>query len=228
MDLVGFNVKDVHMSDLISGRENLENIDFIVAVGGFSNSDVLGSAKGWAGSFIYNEKAKNSLMRFYSRENTLSLGVCNGCQLFLELGLLHPDHKQKPSMAHNDSNKFECIFTSVEIKKNKTVMFENMTGLKLGIWSAHGEGKFNLPLKENKYHIVGKYGYDDYPANPNGSDYNTAIISNDDGRHVAMMPHLERSTFPWNWPYYPSNRNDFISPWVIAFENAKKWLLNNT
>ncbi|MBK56882.1 MAG: phosphoribosylformylglycinamidine synthase [Flavobacteriaceae bacterium] len=228
MDLVGFNVKDVHMSDLISGRENLENIDFIVAVGGFSNSDVLGSAKGWAGSFIYNEKAKNSLMRFYSRENTLSLGVCNGCQLFLELGLLHPDHKQKPSMAHNDSNKFECIFTSVEIKKNKTVMFENMTGLKLGIWSAHGEGKFNLPLKENKYHIVGKYGYDDYPANPNGSDYNTAIISNDDGRHVAMMPHLERSTFPWNWPYYPSNRNDFISPWVIAFENAKKWLLNST
>ena len=228
MDLVGFNVKDVHMSDLISGRENLENIHFIVAVGGFSNSDVLGSAKGWAGSFIYNEKAKNSLMRFYSRENTLSLGVCNGCQLFIELGLLHPDHKQKPTMAHNDSNKFECIFTSVEIKKNKTVMFENMTGLKLGIWSAHGEGKFNLPLNENKYHIVGKYGYDDYPANPNGSDYNTAIISNDDGRHIAMMPHLERSTFPWNWPYYPSNRNDFISPWVIAFENAKKWLLNNT
>ena len=228
MDLVGFNVKDVHMSDLISGRENLENIHFIVAVGGFSNSDVLGSAKGWAGSFIYNEKAKNSLMRFYSRENTLSLGVCNGCQLFIELGLLHPDHKQKPTMAHNDSNKFECIFTSVEIKKNKTVMFENMTGLKLGIWSAHGEGKFNLPLNENKYHIVGKYGYDDYPANPNGSDYNTAIISNDDGRHIAMMPHLERSTFPWNWPYYPSKRNDFISPWVIAFENAKKWLLNNT
>ena len=228
MDLVGFNVKDVHMSDLISGRENLENIHFIVAVGGFSNSDVLGSAKGWAGSFIHNEKAKNSLMRFYSRENTLSLGVCNGCQLFIELGLLHPDHKQKPTMAYNDSKKFECIFTSVEIKKNKTVMFENMSGLKLGIWSAHGEGKFNLPLNENKYQIVGKYGYDDYPANPNGSDYNTAIISNDDGRHIAMMPHLERSTFPWNWPYYPSKRNDFISPWVIAFENAKKWLLNNT
>jgi phosphoribosylformylglycinamidine synthase len=226
MNLAGFDVKDVHMTDLVSGRENLEDINFIVAVGGFSNSDVLGSAKGWAGSFLYNEKAKTSLMNFYKRNDTLSLGVCNGCQLFIELGLLHTEHEVKPKMNHNDSKKFECIFTSVEIQENNSVMFKNLSGSKLGIWSAHGEGKFNLPYSENKYNIVGKYGYNSYPANPNGSDYNTAIISNKDGRHIAMMPHLERSTFPWNWPYYPSERNDEISPWILAFENAKNWLSN--
>ena len=227
MSLAGLNVKDVHMTDLISGRENLEDIDFIVAVGGFSNSDVLGSAKGWAGSFLYNEKAKKSLMNFYKRENTLSLGVCNGCQLFIELGLLHTDHNEKPSMSHNDSKKFECIFTSVEIQKNNSVMFENLSGSKLGIWSAHGEGKFILPYSENKYKIIGKYGYSQYPANPNGSNYDTAILSNQDGRHIAMMPHLERSTFQWNWPFYPENRKDQVSPWFLAFENAKIWLEKN-
>ena len=226
MDLAGFDVKDVHMTDLISGRENLEDVNLIVAVGGFSNSDVLGSAKGWAGSFLYNEKAKTSLMNFYKREDTLSLGVCNGCQLFIELGLLHTEHKLKPKMDHNDSKKFECIFTSVKIQENNSVMFKSLSGSKLGIWSAHGEGKFNLPYPEDKYNIIGKYGYSSYPANPNGSDYDTAIISNKDGRHIAMMPHLERSTFPWNWPYYPSERNDEISPWIIAFSNAKNWLTN--
>ena len=224
MDLAGFQVKDVHMTDLISGRESLDDINFIVAVGGFSNSDVLGSAKGWAGSFLYNEKAKSSLMNFYKREDTLSLGVCNGCQLFIELGLLHPEHEKKPKMDHNDSKKFECVFTSVEIQTNDSIMFKNLSGSKLGIWSAHGEGKFILPYSENNYNIIGKYGYKSYPANPNGSDYNTAIISSKNGRHIAMMPHLERSTFPWNWPYYPENRNDKISPWIIAFENAYNWL----
>tara|TARA_B100000768_G_scaffold55104_1_gene53612 strand:- start:346 stop:3993 length:3648 start_codon:yes stop_codon:yes gene_type:complete len=228
MSLVGFDVKDIHMTDLISGRENLEGLNFIVAVGGFSNSDVLGSAKGWAGSFLYNEKAKKSLMNFYARKNTLSLGVCNGCQLFIELGLLHTEHKEKPKMVHNDSKKFECIFTSIEIQKNNSVMFESLSGSKLGIWSAHGEGKFILPYQENKYKIIGKYGYDSYPANPNGSNFNTAIISNEDGRHIGMMPHLERSTFQWNWPFYPKNRKDQVSPWVIAFENAKNWLEKNS
>ena len=227
MTLAGFEVKDVHMTDLISGRENLDDINFIVAVGGFSNSDVLGSAKGWAGSFLYNEKAKKSLMNFYTRDNTLSLGVCNGCQLFVELGLLHPEHEIKPKMDHNDSNKFECIFTSVEIQKNDSIMFKDLSGSKLGIWSAHGEGKFKLPYKETNYNIIGKYGYSSYPANPNGSDYNTAIISSSNGRHIAMMPHLERSTFPWNWPYYPNNRKDEVSPWIIAFESAKNWINKN-
>ncbi|AVR46689.1 phosphoribosylformylglycinamidine synthase [Christiangramia fulva] len=226
MHLAGFDVKDVHMTDLISGRETLEDIRFIAAVGGFSNSDVLGSAKGWAGAFLYNEKAKKALDDFFARKDTLSLGVCNGCQLFIELGLINPDHEQKPKMLHNESHKFECNFTSVEIQKNNSVMLSSLEGSKLGIWAAHGEGKFSFPYEEEKYKIVGKYGYEGYPANPNGSHFNTAILTDDTGRHLVMMPHLERSTFPWNWAYYPKNRNDEVSPWLEAFENARKWLEN--
>lgn len=228
MHLAGFDVKDVHMTDLISGRETLEDIQFIVAVGGFSNSDVLGSAKGWAGSFLYNPKAKKALDNFFSRQDTLSLGVCNGCQLFIELGLITPNHQEKPKMLHNDSGKFECQFTSVEILENNSVMLSNLSGSKLGIWSAHGEGKFSFPYKENRYNIVGKYGYNAYPANPNGSNFNTAILTSDDGRHTVMMPHLERSTFPWNWAYYPENRQDEVSPWIQAFVNAKNWLVKQS
>ncbi|WP_121665735.1 phosphoribosylformylglycinamidine synthase [Mesonia aquimarina] len=224
MHLAGFDVKDVHMTDLISGRETLEDIQFIAAVGGFSNSDVLGSAKGWAGAFLYNEKANNALKKFFARKDTLSLGVCNGCQLFIELGLINPDHTEKPKMLHNDSHKFECNFTSVEIQDNNSVMLSNLAGSKLGIWAAHGEGKFSFPYAEEKYNIVGKYGYQNYPANPNGSDFNTAILTDDSGRHLVMMPHLERSTFTWNWANYPSDRNDEVSPWLDAFVNAKKWI----
>jgi phosphoribosylformylglycinamidine synthase len=224
MDLAGFDVKDVHMTDLISGRETLEDIQFIAAVGGFSNSDVLGSAKGWAGAFLYNEKAKAALDNFFARENTLSLGVCNGCQLFMELGLLHPDHKEKPKMLHNESHKFECNFTSMEIVENDSVMMHSLSGTRLGIWAAHGEGKFSFPYEVERYKIIGKYGYETYPSNPNGSHYNTAMIVSDNGRHLAMMPHLERSTFPWNWAYYPKDRQDEVSPWIEAFVNARKWL----
>ncbi len=228
LDLAGFEVKDAHMTDLISGRENLEDIQFLAAVGGFSNSDVLGSAKGWAGSFLYNEKAKSALFNFFKREDTLSLGVCNGCQLFIELGLLHTDHAEKPKMLHNDSGKFECHFTSVEIQNNNSVMLSNLAGMKLGIWAAHGEGKFSFPYEKERYNIVGKYAFEGYPSNPNGSEYNTAMLTDDTGRHLVMMPHLERSTFPWNWAYYPKERtDDDITPWLLAFENAAKWLMND-
>ncbi|WP_224490981.1 phosphoribosylformylglycinamidine synthase [Robertkochia flava] len=224
MYLAGFDVKDVHMTDLISGRETLEDIRFIAAVGGFSNSDVLGSAKGWAGAFLYNEQANTSLKNFFEREDTLSLGVCNGCQLFIELGLINPDHEDKPKMLHNDSHKFECNFTSVKIEENHSVMLSSLAGTTLGIWAAHGEGKFSFPYAEQRYNIVGKYGYEGYPANPNGSDFNTAMLTDDTGRHLVMMPHLERSTFPWNWGYYPEGRKDEVSPWIEAFVNARKWL----
>ncbi|MCR9181679.1 MAG: phosphoribosylformylglycinamidine synthase [Flavobacteriaceae bacterium] len=227
MYLAGFDVKDVHMTDLISGRETLEDIQFIAAVGGFSNSDVLGSAKGWAGAFLYNEKANKALKDFFARPDTLSLGVCNGCQLFIELGLINPDHDEKPKMLHNDSGKFECTFTSVEIAENKSVMLSSLAGSKLGIWAAHGEGKFSFPYEKEKYNIVGTYSYEGYPANPNGSDFNTSMMTDDTGRHLVMMPHLERSTFPWNWGYYPKDRNDEVSPWLEAFVNAREWLESN-
>ncbi|MFT5907562.1 MAG: phosphoribosylformylglycinamidine synthase [Saprospiraceae bacterium] len=224
MYLAGFDVKDVHMTDLISGRETLEDIKFIAAVGGFSNSDVLGSAKGWAGAFLYNEKANKALKNFFAKEDTLSLGVCNGCQLFVELGLLTPEDTEKPKMLHNESGKFECSFTSVTIQENNSVMLSSLKGSTLGIWAAHGEGKFSFPKEEGHYNIVGKYGYDAFPSNPNGSDFNTAMMTDKTGRHLVMMPHLERSTFPWNWGHYPADRNDEVSPWLEGFVNARTWL----
>lgn len=222
--LAGFDVKDVHMTDLISGRETLEDIQFLGAVGGFSNSDVLGSAKGWAGAFLYNEKARVALEHFFARPDTLSAGICNGCQLFIELGLINPDHAEKPKMLHNDSHKHESGFTSLTIGKNHSVMLSSLEGATLGVWISHGEGKYQLPYAEEQYHIVAKYGYAEYPANPNGSDYNTAILCDDTGRHLVTMPHIERSVFQWNWAHYPDGRKDEVTPWLQAFVNARQWL----
>ncbi|TDP61980.1 phosphoribosylformylglycinamidine synthase [Flavobacterium dankookense] len=224
MYLAGFDVKDVHMTDLISGRETLEDIQFIGAVGGFSNSDVLGSAKGWAGAFKYNEKANTALKNFFKREDTLSVGICNGCQLFMELELINPKHEIHGKMQHNDSHKHESIFTSVKVQENHSVMLSTLAGTTLGVWVSHGEGKFKLPYDESQYNIVAKYGYEGYPANPNGSDFNTAMLCDTTGRHLVMMPHIERSTFPWNWAYYPSDKKDEVSPWIEAFVNARLWI----
>ena len=223
--LAGFDVKDVMMTDLISGRETLEDINLIVFCGGFSNSDVLGSAKGWAGAFLYNPKAKEALDRFYARKDTLSLGICNGCQLMVELNLINPEHQQRTHMLHNDSHKFESAFLGLTIPENNSVMLGSLSGSKLGIWVAHGEGKFSLPEGEDNYHIIAKYSYDSYPGNPNGSDYSVAGICSKDGRHLAMMPHLERSIFPWQNAYYPHKRHmDEVTPWIEAFVNAREWV----
>jgi len=225
MYLAGMDVKDVHMTDLISGRETLEDVNMIVFVGGFSNSDVMGSAKGWAGAFKYNEAAKLALENFYKREDTLSLGVCNGCQLMVELGLVYPERVEQPKMLHNESHKFESGFVNVEILPNKSVMLESMVGMKLGVWVAHGEGKFSLPKEESAYRIPMKYSNVAYPGNPNGSDYNVASLCSEDGRHLVMMPHLERTFKPFHWPYYPIDRKfDEVAPWMEAFVNARKWI----
>ena len=224
--LAGFDVKDVMMTDLISGRETLEDINMIVFCGGFSNSDVLGSAKGWAGAFLFNPKAKEALDKFYARPDTLSLGICNGCQLMVELGLTGD---KGVKMLHNDSHKFESGFVSLVIPENKSVMFGSLSGNKLGIWVAHGEGKFSMPEAESNYHIIAKYNYAGYPANPNGSDYNVAGICSKDGRHLAMMPHLERAIFPWQCGWYPEQRRmDEVTPWIEAFVNARQWIEEHT
>ncbi len=226
--LAGFDVKDVMMTDLISGRETLEDISMIVFCGGFSNSDVLGSAKGWAGAFLYNPKAKAALDKFYARKDTLSLGICNGCQLMVELNLINPEYTERAQMLHNDSMKFESKFVGVSIPENSSVMFGSLSGNKLGLWVAHGEGKFHLPLSEDKYNVIAKYNYAEYPGNPNGSDYAVAGICSADGRHLAMMPHLERAIFPWQNAWYPLNhKNDEVTPWIEAFVNARKWIENN-
>ena len=222
--MVGFDVKDVHMTDLISGREDLTDINFIVFVGGFSNSDVLGSAKGWAGSFLYNPKAKKAINHFYDREDTLSLGICNGCQLMMELQKIYPIDINHPKLSYNLSGKFESAFVNVTIEPNDSVLLNSLSGCKLGIWIAHGEGRFKLEGNENSYEIPMKYSYDEFPGNPNGSSFDAAALTSKDGRHLAMMPHLERSLFPWNWGHYKNKLAHEVSPWIEPFVNARKWV----
>lgn len=227
--LAGFDVKDVHMTDLMSGRETLDDVNMIVFCGGFSNSDVLGSAKGWAGGFLWNEKARQTLRRFYDRKDTLSLGVCNGCQLMMELNLICPDMPKKATMEHNISHKFESQYVGVTIPENNSVMFGPLAGLKTGIWVAHGEGRFQLPMPLKDYNVVLKYAYNSYPGNPNGSRGAVAGLCSADGRHLAMMPHLERAIFPWQCAHYPaSHRRDDVTPWIDAFINARRWIEQHT
>jgi len=223
-------VKDVHITDLMSGRETLDDINMIVFCGGFSNSDVLGSAKGWASGFKWNETARATLERFYARPDTLSLGVCNGCQLMIELDLLGAGTTEsgepRVKMMHNNSGKFESTFVSIKIPRNLTVMFGSLSGTTAGIWVAHGEGRFNFTesRKPAKVKIAAKYEYSAYPGNPNGSVNNIAALASANGRHLAIMPHLERAIFPWQWAHYPASRiNDEASIWMQAFVNARKW-----
>jgi len=226
--LAGFDVKDVHMSDLVTGRETLDAVNLIVFCGGSSFSDVLGPAKGWTADILYNEKAKKAIDRFYSRKDTLSIGINNGCQLMTELEVIYPEHEKKHKIAANDSNKLESGFVTLEIPENNSIMLGSLSGCKLGAWIAHSDGKFDFPYDEKQYHIVAKYNYDAYPANPSGSPWAVAGICSSDGRHLALMPHPERSIFPWQCGYYPAERqNDEITPWIEAFVNARTWIIRN-
>ncbi len=225
--LAGFDVKDVHMTDLMSGRETLDDVNMIVFCGGFSNSDVLGSAKGWASGFVWNENARRALDRFYARKDTLSLGVCNGCQLMIALGLIPAvgSDKAQARMEHNISHKFESEFVGVTIPENTSVMFGSLSGTRTGVWVAHGEGRFVLPEGLDRYNIIARYNYKQYPGNPNGSVGAVAGIASPDGRHVAIMPHPERSLMPWQCAYYPrARRNQDVTPWFAAFVNARRWI----
>ena len=241
--MAGFRVKDVHMTDLTSGRENLKDVQMIVFVGGFSNADTLGSAKGWAGAFLYNEKANKALNDFYARKDTLSLGICNGCQLMAELGLITPEKREKsPKLLHNISHKFESGFVGVEVPKSSSILLKGLQGSRLGIWVAHGEGRFGFPegnLKANgkitsdgktpDMEVALRYCYEAYPANPNGSPFRIAGVCSPDGRHLAMMPHPERGLRPWNWAYYPTARRDrdTVTPWIEMFTAGVKWCQEN-
>ena len=223
--LAGFDVKDVHLTDLATGRETLDDIDFAVFCGGFSNSDVLGSAKGWAAGILHNDRARSAINRFYDRPDTLSLGVCNGCQLMAHLGLLYPDHTERHALLHNRSHKFESSFVTLDIPQNDSVMLGSLSGARIGVWVAHGEGRFNFPYEEARYRIAARYSYDSYPANPNGSQWGVAALTSADGRHLAMMPHPERSIFPWQCAHYPADRRqDEVTPWMQAFVNARRWV----
>ena len=205
-----------------------EAVKEAVAQGICTREELFITSKMWVQDMQNYDMAKAAIDRFYARKDTLSLGICNGCQLMAELELLYPEHEKKHKMLHNDSHKFESNFITLEIPKNHSVMFGSLSGSKLGIWVAHGEGKFDFPYEEKEYHIVAKYNYEGYPANPNGSPWAVAGVCSHDGRHLAMMPHLERAMFPWQCAYYPlEHRNDEVTPWIEAFVNARKWIEEN-
>ncbi|MDR1071375.1 MAG: phosphoribosylformylglycinamidine synthase subunit PurQ [Rickettsiales bacterium] len=216
--LGGFKVRDIAMADLTSGRRDLSDVDLLLLCGGFSNSDVFGAGKVWADTLKYNARARDAIMNFYARENTLSLGVCNGCQVLMELGLLGID----APMRRNDSGKFESAFVSATVPENDSVMLAGLSGMTLPIWVAHGEGKFDL-VGASDYQTVLRYYYDEYPGNPNGSRGAVAGIASKDGRHLAMMPHPERAVLSYQWPYGAPKGME-TTPWLRMFADANSWI----
>lgn len=221
LHLAGFRVKDVHMTDLVSGRETLDDVQMIAFVGGFSNADTLGSAKGWAGAFLYNTKAKATLDRFYARKDTMSLGVCNGCQLMAELGLITPEHRERsPKMLHNISGKYESGFIGVKINESPSIMLKSLEGSKLGIWVAHGEGRFSFPYQQSGTPTFNTFLYD---AGIKSGNHTTSGTSSQHGSGSASASDIESFnnlvkdfnvalTFSYN--AYPANPNG--SPLGIA------------
>lgn len=221
--LGGFDmVKDITVTDLITGHEDLKDVGLLLFAGGFSNSDVLGAGKIWAKTLEYNSRASDAISGFYARDDNLSLGICNGCQVMMERGLINGIIAP---MQHNDSGKFESRFLSTYIPENNSVMLANLSGMTFPIWVAHGEGKFDLPAAG--YQTVLKYHYNNYPGNPNGSKGGVAGIASPDGRHIAMMPHPERAVMPYQWAHGHAicdMEGREVTPWVHMFVNAHNWL----
>ena len=236
----GFDAWDVTVSDLLSGSVTLDIFRGIVFVGGFSYADVLDSGKGWAGVIKFNSKVFEQFQAFKARADTFSLGVCNGCQLMALLGWIPFSNQalsedKQPRLLENDSGRFESRFSSVQIQKSPAMMFKGMEGSSLGIWVAHGEGRFHFPdssvydhVKENN--LVPMCYVDDnnkittaYPFNPNGSPDGIAALCSTDGRHLAMMPHPERCFTTWQWPWMPKEwRGKLeVGPWLRMFQNAR-------
>ncbi|CAL2037443.1 unnamed protein product [Caenorhabditis brenneri] len=249
--LAGFQTFDVTMTDILAGH-TLEAYRGVAFVGGFSYADVLGSAKGWAAGVLFNEKVSKEFENFRSRPDTFSYGVCNGCQLMAQLGWIGDEEVEEPTvfLDENECGRFESSFGPVKIEKSKSIMLSGMENSILGLWSSHGEGRFtyrtpqnHLNLKKNGQICVrfcddqGKIGSDHgseklpYPWNPNGSIDDVAAVCSRNGRHLAMMPHADRSFLTWQWA--ESNdlswntrfdqQNVALSPWIRMFRNAFIW-----
>jgi len=235
----GFQVLDVHMRDLAEGRISLEAVRGVAFVGGFSYADVMDSAKGWAGCIRFNQKLREAFAQFYKRDDTFSLGVCNGCQLMALLGWVPfkgTTMEEQPRFVHNESERFESRWSTIKIEKSPAIMLEGMEGSTMGVWVAHGEGRAHFPnpaimdrvLKEGLAPI--RYVNDsnevtqEYPFNPNGSPHAIGGLCSADGRHLCMMPHPERCFLKWQWPHCPESIQQLqASPWLRLFQNAMTW-----
>ena len=229
--LARFRAVDVTMRDLMNEDFSLDKFRGVVFVGGFTYADTLGAGTGWA-SVIENTCVKEKLNKFFQRKDTFSLGVCNGCQLMVKLGLFGSD----VSITRNDSGRFESRFSYVEVNDKPTTFFNGMTSSKLGVWVAHGEGKFVFPESSVNKKFCIPLQYVDangdktmrYPYNPNGSTLSTAGISTMDGRHLAMMPHPERTILSWQAPWIPTHwKNYSYYPWIHIFSSAYNWCVQN-
>ncbi|WAQ99413.1 PUR4-like protein [Mya arenaria] len=223
--MAGCEVWDVNMQDLCSGAITLDMFHGLAFVGGFSYADVLGSAKGWAATALFNKSVQAQLKAFYEREDTFSLGVCNGCQLMGLLGWIAPDNTgaendgkkgQGVFLDHNDSERFECRYVTVRVYDSPAIMLKGMEGSVFGMWSAHGEVRYVNDSGE---------ATTAYPFNPNGSMDGVAALCSEDGRHLAIMPHPERSFLPWQCPWVPEEMKESLdaSPWLKMFQNAFDW-----
>jgi phosphoribosylformylglycinamidine synthase len=238
----GFETWDVTMTDFLEGRITLADFRGIAFVGGFSYADVLDSAKGWAGVIRFNKGIWEEFRNFYQRKDTFSLGVCNGCQLMALLGWVPwqgINNTEQPRFIHNVSGRFESRFSTVKILPSPSIMLKEMDGSVLGIWVAHGEGRAHFPdenilEKIEKDNLAPVRYVDDnneitmkYPFNPNGSVLGIAALCSPDGRHLAIMPHPERTFLKWQWPWMPEDwkagANGQASPWLRMFQNAREW-----
>jgi len=238
----GFEPWDVAMSDLLVGRITLDRFRGVVAVGGFAYADVLDAAKGWAGSIRFNRDLWAQFEAFLERPDTFSLGVCNGCQLLALLGWVPwrgIDTSVQPRFVRNASGRFESRFATVTIQTSPAVMLRGMEGSCLGVWSAHGEGRTHFPNSDILDKVVaqglapirfvndGGAVTEAYPHNPNGSPQGIAGLCSSDGRHLAMMPHPERTATTWSWGWMPRDwRGLEVSPWLRMFQNARHWCEN--
>jgi phosphoribosylformylglycinamidine synthase len=236
----GFETWDVTMTDLLARKVNLGEFKGIAFVGGFSYADVLDSAKGWAGVIRFNKRFYEQFQRFYERPDTFSLGVCNGCQLMALLGWVPwkgISDRIQPRFIRNKSDRFESRFSTVHVLPSPAIMLKGMEGSTLGVWVAHGDGKVYFPDKDMLQEVQEKglapiRFVDDngeftetYPFNPNGSPFGITSLCSRDGRHLAMMPHPERTFLKWQWPYMPEDwkKNLEASPWLKMFQNAREW-----
>jgi len=240
--LAGFEVWDVTMSDLLESHVILDDFRVIAFVGGFAHADVMDAAKGWAGMIRFNKVLADQFARFRNRPDTLSLGVCNGCQLMALLGWVPyaglPD-KRQPRFIRNTSEQFESCFSTVMILPSPAVMLRGMEHSNLGVWVAHGEGRFHAPDKQVLEEILAKdlapirfadpQGHETttYPFNPNGSIHGITALCSEDGRHLAIMPHPERTFLKWQWPWMPKGWKENLraSPWLQLFQNARTWCM---
>ena len=238
--MAGFEPWDITVTDLMEGRASLDAMRGLAFVGGFCYADVLDSAKGWAGTIRFNARTREEFDRFYARPDTFSLGVCNGCQLMALLGWVPwrgiADAAQ-PRFIHNRSGRFESRFSTVRIYPSPAMMLKGMEGSVLGVWVAHGEGMLHFPDrsiydKAMTKELAPVRFVDDmgepteaYPFNPNGSPHGITSLCSPDGRHLALMPHPERSFLPWQWAWMPDEwkREMKVSPWLKMFQNARQW-----